>query len=134
MQLRSCRGKRREKKEGHLAWRGWGYRHLSGVKCVEVLVAQGGARVRNNGRCSAGRLMEKKKKLAMVVVTIIVIVTSKQMGWWRRLGRSWSQQRWGGSGWKGSGEREKRERIVSWEGKTGGGSLLANLGVDFLLF
>jgi len=44
-------------------------------------------------------------------------VAGEELGWWRRLGRSWSQHCWGGNGWKGGREREKRERIVSWEKK-----------------
>jgi len=56
-------------------------------------------------RCMKITMKRKKmKKLAAAVVVVVVTVTSEQMGWWRRLGHSWSRCYWGSGGWKNSGE------------------------------
>jgi len=35
--------------------------------------------------------MKRKKMKKLAAVVVVVTVTSEQMGWWRRLGHSWSR-------------------------------------------
>jgi len=51
-------------------------------------VAQAGAGGRNNNCHGVEGPIDKKKKLTMMVVA--VTITSEQIGWWERLGYSWS--------------------------------------------
>jgi hypothetical protein len=63
----------------------------------------------------------------LAVVVVVVTVTSEQMGWWRRLGHSWSRCYWGSGGWKNSGEGGgrgwRRKKLI----------FLPNLASNFLI-